>query len=182
MKTKIIAVCSLVAMVAAFSGCSLGTQKKVDDLNANSDFAVGLLTPIEEADFDDYSIIPGFGVTGYYDKKYGDWEVDMEAVSACYVRYNVTSYPDYMSGEQYVTGIFVTDPEISVYGYSVGDDSEAYKAFLQEKGFKLYEDDLRVKRFEKGKVKLRFGVNPETQSIRSIDVEVDVTNHCGVVF
>ena len=182
MKIKMIAACSLVATVAVFSSCSISTNKTVEDVNANSDFVVGLLTPIEEADFSGYGIIPGFGVTGYYDKKYGDWEADMDAVSACYVRYDVTAYPDYMSGEQYVTGISVTDPEISVYGYSVGDDSETYKTFLQEKGFKLYEDDLQIKRLEKDKVKLRYSVNPETQSITSIAVEVDVTNQCGVVF
>ncbi len=182
MKIKMIAASCLVAVVAFFSGCSFGTQKKVDDLNANSDFVVGLLTPIEEADFSDYGIIPGFGVTGYYDKKYGDWDADIDAVSACYVQYDVTSYPDYMSKKKYVTGITVTDPQVSVYGYCVGDNANEYKAFLIDKGFKLDEEWDRIKRFENGKLLLRFSLEPETQQITSISVEVDVTNCCGVIF
>lgn len=182
MKTKMMAACSLVAMVAVLSGCSIGTQKTVDDVNANSTLEIDLLTSVDEVDFSDFGVVPGFGITGYYDKKYGDWDADIGAVSACYVQYDVTSYPDYMSKKKYVTGIRVTDPEVSVYGYCVGDNANEYKAFLIDKGFKLDEEWDRIKRFENGKLLLRFSLEPETQQITSISVEVDVTNCCGVIF
>lgn len=183
MKTKMLAACSLVAMVAVLSGCSIGTQKTVDDVNANSTLEIDLLTSVDEVDFSDFGVVPGFGITGYYDKKYGEENTETGEMPPYYVLYSVTSYPDFMSRGQYVTQIDVCDPEIEIYGYSIGDSSAEFGEFLVDKGFKLNRDEARYKRFEKGKVVIRFGVEPETQTIAmSITVEVDVTNHCGIVF
>lgn len=186
MKTKWFAACALIMVVCCLSGCSIGTQKRVDEINANSTWEVDLLTPLEETDFSvgDYGVKPGFGVTGYYDKKYGEGDINTGEMPSTYVLYSVTSYPDFMSKKKYVTQIDVCDPEIEVYGYSIGDSSEAFGAFLTEKGFQAEEDyNIRSDRFKKGKIVIRFGIEPETQTItRSITVEVDVTNCCGVVF
>ncbi len=174
---------ALLMTVACFSSCRpIYSETIVEDINNHSNFAINLLTPVEEADFDGFGIIPGFGVTGYYDKKYGDIDADYDAVYACYVQYDVTCYPDVAFGDEYVTGIFVTDPDINLYGYSVGDSSEEFSDFLDEKGFDEYYNNGHFIKFSKEKVEIRCGVNNETQEINSIYVGIDVTNMFGVIF
>ena len=173
----------LLMAVACFSGCRpILSEKNVEDINNHSNFAINLLTPVEEADFDGFGIIPGLGVTGYYDKKYGDIDADYDAVYSCYVQYDVTSYPDIVLGEKYVTGIFITDPDIYVYDYSVGDNSEEFFDFLEEKGFDKYYNTNRMVKFSKHKVEIRCGVDFEAQTINSLYVGVDLTNRLGVIF
>ena len=173
----------LLMAIACFSSCRpILSEKIVEDINTNSNFEVNLLTPVEEANFEGFNIVPGFGVEGYYDKKYGDIDADYDAVYACYVQYDVTSYPDVAFGEKYVTGIFVTDPDINVYGYSIGDDCEEFFDFLEGKGFDEYYNNGHLMKFSKGKVEIRCGVNNETQELDSIYVGMDLTNMLGVVF
>ena len=180
---KGIAIISLFAMMVSFSGCKpILSEKIVEDINENSNFEVNLLTPAEEVPFEGFGIIPGFGQEGYYDKKYGDYDVDYEALVACYVVYTVTSYPDIALGEKYVTEIYITDPEINIYGYSVGDNSEEFSDFLEEKGFREEENNGHFSRCSKGKVKINYGINIETQEIQDIRVRIDTTNLLGVVF
>ena len=177
MKVKMTAAaCAL--MTFCLSGCAVTTAQTVRTINEHSDFAFGLLTHFSEMDLTDYCVKPGFGVTGYYHEKY---QTDGD-VSACYVLYSVTSYPDCMSSNQYVTSICVSDPDVCVLGYSVGDNADAFESYLQTEGFKLYESNDRIRRFEKEKVKLRFAVDPETQTVREICVEVKVTNFFGVIY
>ena len=173
----------LLIVVASFSGCrSIRSEKIVEDINNHSNFEIDLLTPAQEADFEGFAIVPGFGVEGYYNKKYGDIMENYDAVYACYVQYDVTCYPDVAFGEKYVTGIFVTDPDIHVYGYSVGGNSEEFSEFLEGKGFDAYYDNGHLMKFSKGKVEIRYGVNNETQELNSIYVGIDLTNRLGVIF
>ena len=182
MRKKLLLV-SLLACLLAFSGCkSIYTQKIVDDINENSNLEIGLLTPSAEVDFSDYGIIPGFGVTGYYDKKYGDYDSDFDKFYECCVWYSVTSYPDAVIGESHVTGIEITDPDISIYGYSVGDSSEEFVDFLEDKGFDRYYDSNTLMKFDKGKVEIRCGIDIETKEINALYVGVDTTNLLGVIY
>jgi hypothetical protein len=165
------------------TGCSLLAIKNAEDIHKNSNLEIGLLTYAGDGLFDEnYGVIPGFGITGYYDKKYGGYDVDADAVSSCSVIYHVTSYPDVLSGKQYVTGIDVTDPEIEIYGYSVGDSVEGLETFLEEKGYKKFSDNGNLMKFKKAKMQFRCSVDVETRTIRSLYVGVNVTNNCGVIF
>ena len=173
----------LLMTVACFSSCRpILSEKIVEDINNNSNFEIDLLTPAEEVSFEGFATIPGFGVTGYYNKKYGDMEADYDAVYACYVQYDVTSYPDVALGEPYVTVIFVTDPDINIYGYSVGDSSEEFSDILSDKGFEEYYNNGSLIKFTKGKVEIRCGINNGTQEINSLYVGMDLTNMLGVIF
>ena len=173
----------LLMTVACFSSCRpILSEKIVEDINNNSNFEIDLLTKVEEGDFEGFATIPGFGVTGYYNKKYGDMEADYDAVYACYVQYDVTAYPDVALGDPYVTGIFITDPEIHLYGYNVGENSEEFFDFLEKKGFKEYYNNGHLMKFSKGKVEIRCGVKNETQEIDSLYVGMDLTNMLGVIF
>ena len=173
----------LLIVVASFSGCrSIRSEKIVEDINNHSNFEIDLLTPAKEADFEEFGMLHGFGVTGYYDKKYGDIEVDSEALFACWVKYDVKAYPNAAHGDYCVTGIHIKDPDIHVYGYSVGDSREEFSDFLEEKGFDEYYNNGHLMKFSKGKVEIRCGINNETQEIRSLYVGIDLTNRLGVIF
>ena len=173
----------LLMTVACFSSCRpVLSEKTVEDINNNSNFEIDLLTKVEEGDFEGFGVIPGHGVTGYYDKKYWDMDADYDAVYACYVRYDVTAYPDVALGEPYVTGIFITDPEIHLYGYTVGGSSEEFSDILGDKGFEEYYNNGHLMKFSKGKVEIRCGINHETQEINSLYVGMDLSNMLGVMF
>ena len=182
MKKGIVIMAVLMGLLS-FSSCKpILSEKIVEDVNENSNFEIALLTPVVEIDFSSFGVIPGHGITGYYDKKYGDEEVDYDELHACYVQYDVTSYPDVVLGEKYVTGIFITDPDIYVYDYSVGDNSEEFFDFLEDKGFDKYYNTNRMVKFSKHKVEIRCGVDFEAQTINSLYVGVDLTNRLGVIF
>ena len=176
MKKGIVIMAVLMGLLS-FSSCKpILSEKIVEDINNHSNFEVDLLTPAEEADFDGFGIIPGFGVTGYYDKKYGDIDADYDAVYACWVKYDVKAYPNAAHGDYCVTGIHIKDPDIHVYGYSVGDSREEFSDFLEEKGFDEYYNNGHLMKFSKGKVEIRCGINNETQEIDSIYVGIEKRN------
>ena len=176
----------LIVSVFCMSGCSIGTKRLVNDINANATWELNLLTPEEEMHFSDsgYGIVPGFGIKGYYDKKY--WEGNMETgeLPSTYVLYSVTSYPDAMSKKKCITRIEVHDPDVEIYGFSIGDSSEAFGELLREMGFQPYNDyNAQMDRFKKGRIVIYYGVDPDTQTIfNDMTVAVETTNHCGIVF
>jgi len=181
---KRIIIASFTVILLLFSsGCSLLAVKNAEDINKNSNLQIGLLTYAEDGLFDEnYGVIPGFGITGYYDKKYGDYDANADSIYSCSVIYHVTSYPDVLSRKQYVTGIDITDPEIKIYGYSVGDSVEGFEEFFKKKGYEKFSDNGHLMKFKKGKMQSCCGVDVETQTIRSLYVGVNVTNNCGVIF
>ncbi len=178
--TTILTVC----MLFLCSGCSLRTNIIVKEINEKSNFEIDLLTLYDENLFgENYGTIPGFGITGYFDKKYGEnYEENSDAIHACSVIYHVTSYPDVILGKQRVTGIDVTDPLIQVYGFSVGDSATELESFLLDNGYKNFDDANRLKKFKKGNVQICIGINYEEQTLNSIYVGVDSTNFTGVIF
>ena len=174
---KLLSIGLAVLACVSFSGCrSIRSEKIVEDINNHSNFEIDLLTPGKEAGFEEFGMLHGFGVTGYYDKKYGDIEVDSEALFACWVKYDVKAYPNAAHGDYCVTGIHIKDPDIHVYGYSVGDSREEFSDFLEEKGFDEYYNNGHLMKFSKGKVEIRCGINNETQEIDSIYVGIEKRN------
>ena len=166
------------------TGCSLRTKAIVKDINENTNLEIDLLTKVEDNLFDEnYDIIPGFGITGYFNKKYGEnYQENSDAIDACSVIYHVTSYPDAMFGKAHITGIEITDPEIHIYGFYVGDSVADFESLLLVKKYKKFYEAERVMKFEKGKVEIRIGINYEEQTIRSIYVGVDGTNIFGIIY
>ena len=173
-----------VCMLVCGLGCSLRTKAIVNDINENSNLEIGLLTKADDGLFDEnYDTIPGFGITGYFDKKYGEnYMENSDVIDACSVIYHVTSYPDALYGKLHVTGIEITDPAIEIYDFSIGDSVAEIEAFLQDNGYKKFDDANRLKKFKKGNVQIRIGINYEEQTMQSIYIGVDSTNFTGVIF
>ena len=170
----------LLIVVASFSSCKpILSEKIVEDINENSNFEIALLTPADEVDFSDFNTVPGMGITGYYNKKYDQYLVSGELER--YVQYDITTYPRIMFGEQYVTGIEIKDPDVHMYGYSVGDNSQDLADFLESKGFDEFYNSGHLMKFSKGRVEIRFGFNNETQEIHSLYVGM-MTTVGGIVY
>lgn len=171
------------ACALSFGGCSLAAKSTVRDINDNSDFAIDLLTKAEDLDLSGFGIIPGYGIDGYYDLKYGNFEEDPSEMDGVpMVRYDVSGWPDTL-GERYVTGISCSDPAVKLYGFSVGDSFAAFEEFLtEEKDFEKYYDTLWFAKFRKGKVEIRCGVDYDTGLIRDYFVGVRSSNLFGVVY
>ena len=166
--------------VASFSSCKpILSEKIVKDINENSNFEIALLTPADEVDFSDFGTVPGMGITGYYNKKYDEYLV--EGIHERYVQYDVTTYPTIVVGKQYVTGIEIKDPDVHMYGYSVGDNRKDLVDFLEDKGFDEFYNNGHMMKFSKGRVEIRFGFNNETQEIHSLYVGM-MTAAAGMVY
>lgn len=92
------------------------------------------------------------------------------------VIYTVTSYPDYMNKEQYITRIEITDPEIKLYGLSINSSKEDIKNVMEEQVFTVIEDEYGITA-EKGKFTFDFNKRSNYITIR-----VEVTNRSGIIF
>ena len=170
----------LLLSALAFSGCKpIFSERTVEDINENSNFEIALLTPADEVDFSDFNTVPGMGITGYYNKKYDEYLV--EGIRERYVQYDVTTYPTIVVGKQYVTGIEIMDPDVHMYGYSIGDNSQDLADFLEDKGFDEFYNSGHLMKFSKGRVEIRFGFNNETKEIHSLYVGM-MTTVGGIVY
>jgi hypothetical protein len=170
----------LLLSAVSFSGCKpIFSEKIVEDINENSNFEIALLTPADEADFSNFNTVPGMGITGYYNKKYDEYLV--EGIHERYVQYDVSTYPTIVVGKQYVTGIEIKDPDVHIYGYTVGDSSQAFSDFLEDKGFDEFYNNGHMMKLSKGRVEIRFGFNNETQEIHSLHVGM-MTTAAGIIY
>ena len=91
------------------------------------------------------------------------------------VLYTVTSYPDYADKEQHVTYIYITDPAVEVYGFSLDSSFEKFEACMRELGFEISESNEKSRVAEKDNLWIRF-------SHEEIRICAEVENKTGIVF
>ncbi len=91
------------------------------------------------------------------------------------VLYTVTSYPDYADKEQHVTYIYITDPAVEVYGFSLDSSFEKFEACMRELGFEITESNEKSRVAEKDNLWIRF-------SHEEIRICAEVENKTGIVF
>ena len=116
-----------------------------------------------------------FGGDQYYGSEYipeiteGNMQIDPEYC----VIYTVTAYPDYMFNNRYVTGIYITDPKIEIYGLTINSSKEDIIKTLKKKGFIVKEGNgVTAKR---GKFTINFYDN-------SISIRAEKSNIMGIQF
>ena len=131
---------------------------------------------VDEVDFSSYQ--EKYGLMGgreYYGTGYvpttneNGEQIDPEAC----VIYTVTSYPDYISNRRHVTGIFITDPSVTVYGLTINSSVDEVENVMRSHGFKNSSGQRRI--YTKGKVSIRF-------STEAIHINVKVRNLFKVQF
>ena len=144
--------------------------------NPHTNLEFWVVERVKKGDFKDCS--PKYGMFGgdqYYGSEYipeiteGNMQIDPEYC----VIYTVTAYPDYMFNNRYVTGIYITDPKIEIYGLTINSSKEDIIKTLKKKGFIIKEGNgVNAKR---GKFTINFYNN-------SISIRAEKSNIMGIQF
>lgn len=147
-------IAALILAAVCFCGCASNYLPKPE---TNLEFWIA--ENVAEVDFSEYEEKWGFfGGSAYYGKgyipsfdEYGN-QIDPEKC----VIYSVTAYPDVMSGTKYITEIYITDPEIELYGISLNSSFEAFEEHICEHGFKIVESGENFREAKNGKFTVYF--------------------------
>ena len=144
------------ALLLCLTGCGGKYLKKPE-----TDLEFWITENVENVDFSKYQ--EKYGLMGgreYYGSGYvptTDENGEQKDPEHCVI-YTVTSYPDYSSGKSHITRIFITDPEVSVYGVTLTSSSEEIKTALTEAGFSVTEKNGGVLG-EKGRFRISFSAD-----------------------
>ena len=186
---KKVIICLLLIFLLA--GCvKQRTEHIVEDLNENSNFEYDLLTEItgdvRTSMEDRFSSCPGFGVYTLFDKSI-DIDVQQDHIHNHLdeyetTTYDVTAYPDYSDGREYITSIWTTDPEIHIYDLYVGDSytEEELKEYMTSLGFSLTNNSENI--FMYNKERLNMSIFIENNAITKMYVRVDITNRWDIQY
>ena len=154
----------------------LNTDNILPMPGTNLEFWIG--ENVDDFDFSAYQEKYGlFGGNEYYGAGYvptideNGEQVDPERC----VIYTVTSYPDYSDKEQHITGIYITDPDISFYGVSLNSSFAEFEDMMQRQGFELTSSNENHRTASKGKYSI-------TITKEWIRIRVEVENKYGIVF
>ena len=164
----------IIAVILILSTSFIVYRNYLPNPHTNLEFWV--VQRVKKGDFKDCS--PKYGMFGgdqYYGSEYipeiteGNMQIDPEYC----VIYTVTAYPDYMFNNRYVTGIYITDPKIEIYGLTINSSKEDIIKTLKKKGFIVKEGNgVNAKR---GKFTINFYNN-------SISIHAEITNVMGIQF
>lgn len=155
------------------------------DIRQNSNFDFGFLQKVtSETSFEDCFVVPGFGITGYVPKKYGE-NYDTDEIPF-HVQYSVTNWRDALSREKRVTSIDCHDSFYTLYGLKIGDTYALWEQVLTEKGFKLNSNENNgfngtgTQRFYKHGI--RINVNAREGEVFAFSLYAETTNLGGIVY
>ena len=133
---------------------------------------------VDGVDFSKYQIKYGMmGGTEYYGTGYAPTvdEYGQQVDPKHCVIYTVTSYPDYSDKEQHVTSIYITDPEIELYGITLNSSFEDFESKIKVQGFEITTSNEYYRTAEKGK----YSISITKEWIR---IRVKVENKEGIIF
>lgn len=148
----------------------VGTSLNISNVNENLNMGkIKLL--IKEEDIKEklesqFTMLPGFGFRGYYNKNDG-------------IKIEFSGYQDVVDG-LVLTRIETTNPMYSIYGISVGQNLEAAVKILNRKGFRRLKTE-NINSFKKGTLAIAFDVNSEGK-IENIFISLSSTNKDNVIF
>jgi len=181
---KLLLVVFLMFSFFLLSGCnSSETDDVIFEFNNNSNFEYQLLTEVTDDIKSGFSIAYGFGMYRLVDQSIENATIeDLAAYIIIHPTtfYTVTAYPDCSDGGDFITYIETTDPDIDLFGISVGDAStqtmvkeqmDANGYIQDESDESLYKNDI-----------LRIYVQIEDGTIIKLIVNVKVTNEEGIIY
>jgi len=167
---------SVIAFVLVFSGFFIYANRKPSRPVTNLEFWIG--DNVDEVDFSGFTEKFGmFGGKEFYGTGYvpatndNGTQTDPEH---CVV-YKVTSFPDYSSNKQHITGITITDPDIEFYGVSLNSSHKDFKRLMKAQGFKITDTGVSNHTAKKGKYSVVF-------TKECIRIRVKVSNIFGIQF
>ena len=160
-------------ILTLFNGCTITNNLTCQKINENSNFDFKLFTPFSQCDFSNYSVIEGYGITGYYLNS-----IDYDSSAACIqggtpiVIYSVSKKIGGMIGEQVITRIQCYNPNYQLFGCSVNSSSSAFKNALLSNGFTLINESPHSLRVEKGRVIISLSINSAKSTVSSFMINV----------
>ena len=163
----------LLAVIALLCLFRVPTRVAVCSLNRNTNLPVSLLMRTRDADFTDFTVGHGFGMTSYLqsDSNGGNLRVD------------VSMWPDTIFGKQRINYAAWTNENISVYGFSVGDDlANAEKSLLRHGFVKTRDSDEFCWQYRKFGLIISCFPERDTGVIHSISIRIQGTNIFGIVY
>ena len=183
---KIVAFVFSLVLVFSLCACSDRREQEANDLQASTttiekpitDLEFWIAENVDAVDFSRYQVKYGMmGGTEYYGTGYiPTLDENGEQVDPDHcVIYTVTSYPDYSNKEQHVTGIYITDPNIKVYGITLNSSFEEFERCIAEQGFEITSSNEYHRTASKGKYSI--SITKEYIMIR-----VEVENSKGIIF
>lgn len=156
----------------------LPTRTVISDINKNLDTPYKMLEKKKDMSLGNYGVIGGFGVTGYFDRKYGAFDAEgrFDAVGNQALVYYVTSWPDTVIGSGRVTRMVCADPAYSLYGCNVGGYYSSLERELLERGFEKTGGNLNGGRYEKRGVRISLEKDGESGVLLCFAIMVDNSN------
>lgn len=174
------AVILLILLILLIPILGVPTRITAEKLSRDTGLAFYLLE--KDPDFSkDYNMIGGFGITGYFDRKYGDANANesFDIQKTGEIVYYVSKWKDTLMGQRRITRIVVGNPGITVLGCSVGDSTDAFVKALTESGFRK-TDGLHV--YRKNGVYISLSPDEETKHIKSFTLYVNSSNLFGIQY
>lgn len=141
--------------------------------NRNTNLPISLLARNKDADFSNFAVEHGFGMTSYYHTEY----------DGTYLRVDVSMWPDAIFGKQRIDYASWTKDNITVFDFSVGDELSVAEQALRRNGFvkTRNSDEFRLQYRKFGLIITCFP-DRDTGIIKSISVSVQGTNIFGIVY
>ena len=180
MKAKKLLIPLLLLCISLFAmvGC---TSDKILAKPVDTSLEFWVIQDVSDIDFSGHYKLHGFGADFYYGKGYQPAEIieDSAAIPPEHcVIYTVSPYPDYSSGEQYVTRIAITDPQVTVYGITCNSTLQDFDTTFENLGCSIQDKGLlHIATY--GKVKIALASYDEN---KELTVSVEVTNKQGIDF
>lgn len=142
-----------------------------------------ILQDVKEYDFSGYTKDPNYlGTQGVYlGRNYDISTLTDGNYSEPLVEYFIGSWPDLSDQQVYITRIWITDPDVKIYGLSVENTMEEWRKVLMEKGYSFgghhedYSADM-VADSPNGTYIICYNSNP-----RSLTIIAPTTNREGIV-
>lgn len=173
---KLIALLGLLMLISLI-GCS---PNKLAKPETNLEFWIA--ENVDDVAFSKYQEKYRYGFMGSGRQYYGTGytpatdENGRQVDPEYYVIYTVAPYPDYTSRKCHITGIYINDPDVTVYGLTVNSSNGDIRTTMESNGFKsVAVGNMGKTEWVKGKFHIMF-------SEGSISIEVDVSNFWKIQF
>ena len=174
---KIITTFFCIVVLIILVGCS---SNKLEKPETNLEFWIG--ENVDDVDFSKYQEHYRYGFMGNGRQYYGTGyipttddngnQVDPEHC----VIYTVAPFPDYTSKKCHITEIYISDPDVTVYGLNINSSNEDIEEIMTSNGFESVEiGNLGNTEWVNGKYHIRF-------SEEGIYISVDVSNFWKIQF
>ena len=169
-------------LILSFGGCTwvgdkiraTKSEKIIAEINAESNFDLPLLTPLDGFDKTAFKPINGWmGAEEYYPNRYAS---ENEQVIVTYL---FSGYPDVVN-DWVLTGVFFTDSAICLYGLTVDNTLEEWKAKLEEKGFEKADGNMYFEKYKNQSVSIDFSL--DENDVMKISVRLNATNRSNIMY